>query len=194
MVINPPLILASASPRRRELLEELGVSFEVIAADVQELDALCIVNSTPVQLALENARLKAEAVALLAPGRWILGADTVVALGDRIFGKPSSLGQAAEFLHALGGQTHEVITACVLRCPSGEEDLFHDLSLVTFLPLSEEIIDRYLAEVPVLDKAGAYAVQERSEWIVASLEGSRTNIIGLPTEKLAKLLQSRGLL
>jgi septum formation protein len=189
-----PLILASGSPRRRELLLESGVSFEVIISSVNELDPGSAPHLTPTDLALTNARLKAEAVAQIHPGRWILGADTVVVLGDRILGKPSSLAQAREFLRELGGRTHRVITACLLQSPDGSADAFHDESSVTFLPLTDEIIDRYLGAVEVLDKAGAYALQEKGDWIVAHVAGSRSNIIGLPMEKLIDRLHRHGLL
>lgn len=189
-----PLILASASPRRRQLLNELGLSFEVRVADVKELDALSAPQLDPTELALANARLKAEAVARENRGRWVLGVDTVVALEKRIFGKPGSPDEAREFLRALSGRIHRVITACVLFSPDGVEDFFVEESAVTFLPLTEEIISRYLAAVEVMDKAGAYALQERGDWIVAGVEGSRTSVVGLPLEKLAALLRSRGLL
>ncbi len=205
------LILASASPRRRELLTGMGVAFEVVTAQVEELDAGTASHLTPAELAIENARLKAAAVARAAKGRWVLGADTVVALTRRvhqrsttgehrrflratILGKPASLEQARDFLRALSGQTHEVITACALVDLDGGEEIFHDITLVTFRVLEEETIARYLTEVHVLDKAGAYALQERGEWIVERVEGSRSNVIGLPCEALEKVLLRRGLL
>jgi septum formation protein len=190
------IILASASPRRRQLLEELGVRFDALPLNVPELDALSspLLSLSPAELARENARRKARAVEKLQPGRWVLGADTVVALGDRLLGKPSSPEQAAEFLRALSGRTHEVITGCSLLSPYGKEDLFHDVSRVTFRELSDAAIADYLARVKVLDKAGGYALQEQGERIVERVEGSRHNVIGLPTEMLADLLKKRGLL
>ena len=189
-----PLILASSSPRRRELLTQANLSFVVITAPVTELDPRTAPHLDPAGLAMANARLKAEAVAQTQPSRWILGADTVVVLDERIFGKPALLIQAREFLHALSGRTHRVITACVLHAPDGTIDSFHDESLVTFLPLSDEVITRYLGAVDVLDKAGAYALQEKGDWIVASVAGSRSNIIGLPMEKLNERLSHLGLI
>lgn len=188
------IILASGSPRRRHLLEELGLRFEVVTADVPELDAVSAPHLEPVELARENARLKAVTVAKMHPGRWILGADTVVVLEKRLFGKPASLEEAREFLRALSGHTHEVITGGALLMPDGEEELFDETTRVTFRDLSREVIERYLAEVKVLDKAGAYALQERGEWIVERVEGSRSNVIGLPVEKLLAVLKRRGLL
>jgi septum formation protein len=189
-----PLILASNSPRRRELLMEAHVSFEVITVPVRELDPQSAPHLAPLDLALENARRKIEPVAQKHPGRWVLGADTIVVLDERILGKPASLTQAREYLRDLAGRTHRVITACILRSPDGSTDSFHDESSVTFLPLTEEIIDRYLNAVAVLDKAGAYALQEKGEWIVANVAGSRSNIIGLPMEKLIERLRRHGLL
>ena len=168
--------------------------FQVITADVRELDASSAPHLDPIQLAIENAELKAQAIALQHPHRWILGADTVVELAGHVFGKPASLEQAREFLRELSGRTHRVITGGVLWGPAGEKHLFHDSSSVTFLPLSDEVIDRYLKIVPVLDKAGAYALQDHGEWIISSVEGSRSNIIGLPTEKLTELFRHCGLL
>jgi septum formation protein len=189
------LILASGSPRRRELLAKRGVSFEVLTADVVELDAESAPDLSPLDLTRENARLKARAVAELARGRgrWVLGADTVVALNGCVYGKPASLEEARACLRRLSGRTHEVITGCTLVAPDGAETVFHDITRVTFLPLSDEIIARYLAEVHVLDKAGAYALQECGEWIIAGVEGSRDNVIGLPVEMLEKVLHDNGM-
>jgi septum formation protein len=188
------IILASGSPRRRELLAGMGVTFEVVTSDVPELEADSSPHLTPAELARGNAELKAKAVAALRPGRWILGADTVVNLNKRVFGKPSSLDQAREFLLALSGRTHEVITGCALLSPEGAAEIFHEISRVTFLVLSWKIVSRYLGEVHVLDKAGAYALQDHGEWIVRGVEGSRSNIIGLPTEALAATLKNHRLL
>jgi septum formation protein len=188
------LILASASPRRRELLDRLGLRFDVIAVDVPELDADSAPHLSPVDLARENARRKAAAAAERSPGRWVLGADTVVALDGRLFGKPASLQQSREFLRALSGRTHEVITGCALLGLAGRQEIFHEVTRVTFRVLPDKTIDRYLAEVHVLDKAGAYALQEHGEWLVERVEGSRANVVGLPVETLEQVLKKRGLL
>ena len=188
------LVLASGSPRRRELLDGLGIPFEVITTEVEEIEALSAAYPTPADLARENARRKAEAVAVLRPHRWVLGADTVVALGDRLLGKAASPAAAGDFLRALSGRTHDVITGCALAGPRGGVEIFHEISRVTFRELTAEVIQRYLAEVHVLDKAGAYAVQERGEWIIERIEGSRSNVIGLPVELLASVFQRRGLI
>jgi septum formation protein len=186
-----PLLLASASPRRRELLIAAGIAFEVISVSVSELDASTAPHLNAAQLAEANAKLKAHDAA--QPARWVLGADTVVALKGRIFGKPATLDEARDFLRALRGATHEVVTGCALVGPDGAATIFHETTRVTFRALSGETIDRYLAEVPVLDKAGAYGLQERGEIIIERVEGSRANVIGLPVERLLPLLRERGL-
>ena len=190
----PEIILASASPRRRELLAEMGVRFEVVTAEVRELDAETSPGLLSEVLAMENARMKAEAVARVHPGRWVLGADTVVALHARLFGKPASLDRAKKFLRTLSGVEHQVITGCSLVSPAGLTYVFNEVTQVVFHQLTEEIIEQYLAEVDVLDKAGAYALQEHGEWIIERVEGSRTNVIGLPTEHLGRVLKTNGLL
>jgi septum formation protein len=195
-VSNESLILASASPRRRELLLEMGVPFEVATAEVRELDAESSPHLSAIEIAQENAGQKARAIArsVRGAGRWVLGADTIVLLNDRLYGKPASLDEAKEFLRTLSGQTHEVITACVLLNPDRAETVLNDITRVTFRVLSDEIISRYLTAVNVLDKAGAYALQEHGDWIVERVEGSRRNVIGLPTEALRKIFVRCGLL
>jgi septum formation protein len=168
----------------------------VITADVRELNAETASHLNPSALAMENARLKAQAVAASArgAGHWVLGADTVVALDGKLYGKPESPEEAREFLRALSGRTHEVITGCALIDPERREQLFHATTRVTFRALSDEIIARYLAAVHVLDKAGAYALQEHGDWIIERVDGSRSNVIGLPCELLAEKLASAALL
>ncbi|HEV3273087.1 MAG TPA: Maf family protein [Candidatus Methylacidiphilales bacterium] len=190
----PNIILASESPRRRELLRGMGVRFEVVAAKVRELSGASSPHLAPAELARENARRKAKAVAGLRPGRWVLGADTVVALERRVMGKPVSIDEARDFLLALSGETHEVVTGCALMTPEGEAEIFHEVSRVTLRVLTYQEIGRYLGEVNVLDKAGGYALQERGDWIVERVEGSRANVIGLPVEALERVLKMRGLL
>ena len=187
-----PLLLASASPRRRALLAEAGVTCEIVPTNVVELRAVDAPHLEPAQVAEVNAGLKARTA--WQPERWVLGADTVVALDGRVFGKPATLREARRFLRAFSGRTHEVITACALLGDRGGDELFHDISRVTFRALSDETIDRYLAAVPVLDKAGGYALQEQGDLLVERVEGSHANVIGLPVERLAELFRARGLL
>lgn len=181
------LILASSSPRRSQLLREMGIPFTVVTAAVEELDGTS--GLTPVALARENAQRKAEAVASTHPEQLVLGADTVVALGSRILGKPASLDQGREFLTSLSGQTHEVITGVALACPGKSLELREAISRVTFRTLTPEIISRYLEAVPVLDKAGGYALQENGDWIIERVEGSRSNVVGLPVELVEEMLR-----
>jgi septum formation protein len=189
-VITTRLILASGSPRRRELLTEMGLKFEVVAVPVTELDRRSAPSLSPAKLTETNAHLKAQAA--WRPGWWVLGADTVVTLKGVIFGKPGSLEEARETLHALSGCTHEVTTGVALIDPGGLAEVFHETSRVTFRVLTDAIITRYLAHVSVLDKAGAYALQERGDWLIERVEGSLTNVIGLPVERLKPLLSGRG--
>jgi septum formation protein len=186
----PPLLLASKSPRRSALLKDAGVSFEMIADGlVEELTPAAAPKLTPTGLAEGNALLKARAAA--QPGRWTLGADTVVVRDGRIFGKPATRDEAREFLRTLSGGAHEVVTGCALLGPGAVETVFHEVTRVVFRELSEETVARYLAAVPVLDKAGAYGLQEQGEMLVESIEGSRANVIGLPIERLLPLLRER---
>lgn len=188
----PEIILASGSPRRRDLLTGLGVRFEVVTAEVDEYMPREFID--PALLATFNAALKADAVAKARPGRWVLAADTIVVLGRRILGKPASLDQAREYLTTLGGSTHEVITGCCLVASDGTAETFSERSRVVFRSLGADLIEKYLAIVPVLDKAGAYALQDHGEWLVERVEGSHDNVLGLPTEALRRVLPRYGLL
>ncbi len=173
----------------------MGVRFEVVTARVRELDGITSPHLLPVELAWENARRKAKAVAALRPGRWILGADTVVALDKKIMGKPASIDQARDFLRTLSGQTHEVITGCALIAPDGEMEIFHDISRVTFadaVARDNRPLPRRSARARQggrLRLAGARANGSSSAWRVRA-----RNVIGLPTEALEKVLLRRGLL
>lgn len=184
----PRLILASASPRRRELLKKLGLPFQVETAPVEEHPGQQL---TGRETALWNAHRKALAVARRFPSDVVLGADTVVCLGHILFGKPADLEEAARFLRALSCRTHEVITGvCLLRLRPFRQRLFSETSLVTFKPLSPEDIAAYHARVNPLDKAGAYAIQEEGDRIIERVEGSWSNIVGLPVERLREELRS----
>lgn len=176
-----PVILASASPRRAALLRAAGPDFasmRIMTADVRE-------GADP----LENARLKAEAVAALEPRALVIGADTVIRFGDETIGKPADLDDARRILAKLSGRTHDVVTGVCVRCI--ENDLlvrFEEATHVTFRTLAPEAIDAYIAAVNVLDKAGAYAIQEHGEDIIEGIEGSLTNVIGLPVERLEQTI------
>jgi septum formation protein len=186
-----PLLLASASPRRKQLMARLKVSFKVSPARTRELSAAANRHLTPTALALSNARRKARAATRKNPGRHILAADTIVVLRNRILGKPSNRREAASFLRRLSGHTHQVLTAVVLLRPPEAEICFVERSDVTFHRLSCQLIQDYLATVPVLDKAGAYACQETRFRLIKKIRGLRSNVIGLPVERLRRLLTKR---
>lgn len=182
----PSLILASASPRRVELLQQLGVRFRVKASAVPEVAADHL---APREICLANAAAKARAVAIRNPASLVLGADTEVALGARVFGKPASRREAREFLETLANRTHQVITGVCLICLARR--FRHSFSVttdVTFQPLTRKQIEAYLRDVEPLDKAGAYAVQAGGERIIESIDGSLTNVVGLPLGALRQAL------
>jgi len=177
-----PVILASASPRRSALLREAGPAF----ADMRILTSHADEGSDP----LENAMLKAEAVARMNPQALVIGADTVIRFGGKTIGKPADLEDAKRILAMLSGRTHDVATGVCVRCI--EADIlvrFEDITHVTFRTLTAEVIDAYVKAVDVLDKAGAYAIQEHGEDIVEKIDGSLTNVIGLPVERLRETVE-----
>ena len=186
-----PLILASASPRRRELLARLGVPFTVVVADVTEHEEP---DSDPRHLVSHNAALKADWVADRRPDALVLGADTTVFLGGRVYNKPRDLADARDMLRQLVGRTHTVYTGVAVRRRSDGLALDDGVaSEVTFLPLDDAAIDRYTREVNVLDKAGAYSIQDRRELLIEGFRGSFTNIMGLPLEETKQILTRAGL-
>jgi len=174
------IILASQSPRRQELLRQMGVRFRVVTAAVAEVHGH---GRAARAICKRNALAKAAAVAQKFPKQTVLGADTLVHLGDELLGKPASLAEARRMLGRLSGRAHHVTTACALVC-GGRQKVFSVTTRVTFRELSRAQISAYLRAVPVLDKAGAYAVQLKGEWIVEALHGSFTNVVGLPMERL----------
>jgi len=175
------LILASASPRRAELLQKEGIPFEKCPVDFDE-DS--IIEREPPRL----VRLLAEAKAEACPRNGlVLGADTVVALDGRIFGKPADLDEARSFLKILSGKTHQVHTGVCIRRDNVKLS-WTATSQVTFRRLDEKTISDYFSCVNPLDKAGAYAIQEKGEFIVASHSGLLSTIIGLPVEEVSKIL------
>ena len=178
----PPLILASASPRRSELLRQLGMEFRVVTSDTPEV---IYGELTAREIAQVNAYRKARAVAKKYPDSLVLGADTLVYLDTILMGKPGSLEHAYEMLEQLQGKTHEVVTAvCLLNLRNHRQKVFTEVTNVTFHPLDAVKIRRYLTKVNPLDKAGAYAIQEEGDLIVEKIAGSYTNVVGLPVERL----------
>jgi septum formation protein len=189
---SPRLILASASPRRRELLGELGVPFEVIVAKVTEHEDS---TTDPRVMVTHNAALKADWVAERHPDAIVLGADTTVFIDGHALNKPRDGEEARAMLRRLSGRTHTVFTGlAVRRLRDGlriDEGVASD---VTFKQIDEATIESYLARVHTLDKAGGYGIQEHSDLIVAGYTGSLTNIVGLPLETTKQILTRCGLL
>ncbi len=189
-----PLILASGSPRRRQLFQALGLDFSVEVSSVEEPAATS--QDTPVEYACMNARLKAMDVAGRYPKSAVLGADTIVVLNGRILGKPSDHRHAMEMLSQLSGVRHTVITACCLivtgQAGSLEfEQVFHASTHVYMGELDPEVIKAYVASGEPLDKAGSYAVQGAGAFMVQRIEGSWTNVVGLPMELVVRALLDR---
>lgn len=181
------LILASQSPRRRDLLTREGVEFRI---ETQEVDEVNDASLPPEELCARNAAAKAAAVAVLHPDDVVVGADTLVFIDGRPLGKPADEADAVRMLSELQGRTHCVCTAVAVFMPGGERRDFAEKSYVTFRRMTEADIRRYLTEVYVLDKAGAYAMQEKSELIVERVEGDVDNVIGLPVGRLLQVLQA----
>jgi septum formation protein len=183
----PPLLLASTSPQRRAILEQLGVPFEVVAPRYEEHDAP---GADPVELVCAHAQGKAESVAELAEGRPVLGVDTAVVLEGRIYGKPGDAGEAERMLEALGGRTHAVVSGlCLLT--RGWEVAEHERTLVTFRPLTARDLAAYVASGEWEGRAGAYAIQGRGAALVERIEGDYLNVVGLPAALLVRLLAER---
>lgn len=181
------IVLASASPRRKWLLEGAGYT---VRCEVSGADELEDASFSPSGLALENAWRKARPIAEKLPEETIVAADTVVALGGRFFGKPADPADAFRMLSELSGRTHEVVTGVALCRPGRPETSFAASSLVTFRPLGADDIRAYLADIHPYDKAGSYAAQDDNGRIIARIEGSVTNVIGLPLELLVEILGS----
>lgn len=180
-------ILASGSPRRKELLQQIGASFRVEASEAEELTG----SLPPPELVRRNAEAKARAVAGSHPGRWVLGADTVVALGGEIFGKPGDEDEAADMLAALSGKVHEVLTG--IAWVKGEQVFSEAVSTkVSFAKMSREEIRSYVATGEPMDKAGAYALQGGAEVFIEGIEGSYSNVVGLPLHRVAALAEKAG--
>jgi septum formation protein len=191
---TPRLILASASPRRRELLRQAGYDFEVHPADIDEEDYPP--NTLPADLAQRLAMLKAQALVERFPTDVILAADTVVAFGDTPLGKPETEAQATSMLQLLSGTTHVVITGVtVLRPATRFRISTRVMSAVRMRPWTDKEIERYVSSGDWQGKAGGYGIQDhRSDPFVIRQSGSHTNIVGLPMEATAELLASAGVL
>lgn len=185
-------LLASASPRRTELLRAAGVPHTVMVATVTEHEDP---RTDPREMVLHNARLKAAAVARSHPDALVLGADTTVALGDRALNKPADVAESRAMLRSLSGREHTVHTGVCLLGPALGIDEVHDVTAwVRFRSLSEGDITRYQALVNTLDKAGAYGIQEGREIIIADYQAPLSTIMGLPVEFVRERLAALGVL
>ena len=181
------MVLASASPRRRDLLAASGFEVFCRPADVEELSE----GLSPRDLVLANAALKALDVAPSFNGDLVLGADTIVVLEGEVLGKPRDLSHAAEMLGWLGGRMHEVLTGvCLLRAGTTNQCRFVESTRVYFRPLDKDLIDRYLNEINPLDKAGSYAAQEDHGRLIDRIEGSLDNVIGLPVAQVITAIET----
>ena len=190
--VVPRFVLASGSPRRRQLLEKAGYEFDIVLPAVTEISGAWL---TIREATICNAMRKAVEVAQSAPGAVVLGADTLVALDGRVIGKPADLASAARILRRLSGHVHEVWTSVFVCHPaSGKAHSFQEVSLVHFRKLNNSAIANYLAKVDPLDKAGAYAAQGRGSALIARIDGSFSNVIGLPLPEVERALTEVGLL
>ena len=187
----PSFVLASSSPRRAALLSNAGFEFEIAAPRIAErFDAAVTLR----ELTLWNALRKGMSVAQTCPDAVVLAADTLVALENETIGKPADLKEAARMLRRLSGRTHEVCSAVLIyHQTSGRSAVFHDISRVRFHRLNRAMIDKYVAKVDPLDKAGGYAAQGSGAEIIAKIEGSFTNVVGLPMEKTIDALAKFGI-
>ena len=182
----PPLLLASTSPQRRAILEQLRIPFELAVPDYEEHDPP---DADVVALVREHAAGKARSVGD-PDARPVLGVDTAVHLEGRVFGKPAGPEEAEEMLDALGGHTHEVVSGLCLRTP-GWEVVEHEVTRVTFRPLTPRDLAAYVAAREWEGRAGAYAIQGLGAGLVERVEGDYLNVVGLPAALLVQLLSER---
>jgi septum formation protein len=178
----PPLILASASPRRAELLKQLNLEFQIVPGTIAETFDEQL---SPLELCQLNAHRKARVIAKKYPDALVLGADTLVFLEGETMGKPTDVAEARRMLGRLQGRTHQVVTGVsLIHLRARRERTFAVRTDVTFHPLTTEQINVYLSKMNPLDKAGAYAIQEHGDSIVSEIAGSFSNVVGLPVEML----------
>lgn len=176
------IVLASASPRRRELMALAGFEFEVITADVDEvLDP----SLAPHELVMSLSFQKASAVAKDNVDAVVIGADTVVVLDGKVLGKPHSEEEAVQMLRDLSGNTHEVYTGvCIIK--GDRVHKFYECTKVTFWPLEDELIARYVASKEPMDKAGSYGIQGKGSVLVKGIEGDYFNVVGFPVSRFCR--------
>ena len=186
------LILASKSPRRKQLLEQAGLKFSVIASDVDETS---VAISDPASYVRALAEFKALDISQKHADSWIIGADTIVLIDNQILGKPGSDEEAREMLQGLSGKSHEVLTGYCICC-KGKKRLFSETvkTAVHFKNLRREEIEWYIETGEPLDKAGAYAIQGIGSFLVKSINGSYTNVVGLPVCEVVEILIQQGVI
>jgi septum formation protein len=183
----PPLVLASTSPQRRAILDQLGIPFDVVPPSYEEHDPP---KADAEQLVRDHALGKARSVADGAGDRPVLGVDTTVVLGGRIYSKPVDVGDAERMLDELGGRTHAVVSGLALVTPAWEV-VEVELTRVTFRPLTPRDLANYLATREWEGRAGGYAIQGRGAALVERIEGDYLNVVGLPAARLVRLLAKR---
>jgi septum formation protein len=182
------IILASGSPRRRELLAAAGVDFEVIPSPAEEIHDPTMGMA---DLCEENARLKAQAVALHHRDAVVIGADTLVFLDGEPLGKPKDMAEAESMLRRLSGKTNQVCTGVCIMGPGEKVTSLHVVTDVFFRELDDETLFGYLAKTQPLDKAGAYGIQDCGEMIIERIAGAYDNVMGLPVEQVLEVLELR---
>jgi septum formation protein len=188
--VGPRFILASGSPRRRQLLSEAGYEFEVLSPPVDEVAHGWL---TIRELTIWNAARKAARVSEMAPDAVVLAADTLVTIDGEVLGKPADFEDAVRILRRLSGRAHEVWTAVrIAHAARGKSHSFHEMSRVHFRKLDDRAIRDYLAKIDPLDKAGAYAAQGHGIEIIERIDGSFSNVVGLPMEKTVLALRAFG--
>lgn len=184
------LILASGSPRRKQLLGFLNIPFEIHTADIDETSN----KATPEDQACDISEQKGRAVLekFSPENSLIISSDTMVILDNKIFGKPGTVDKARTMLKELSGKTHQVVTAVTFIFPNGESHNFFDSTKVSFNSIDDDILEDYLKTEDSLDKAGAYGIQGASLTFIARLEGSYSNVVGFPLEKVVNELKNTG--
>lgn len=181
-----PVVLASASPRRQEMMRQMGIPFEVVPSAAPEDD---VAGTGPERVRI-LARRKAEEVAGRMPGRLILAADTLVCVDGQVLGKPTDQEDAVRMLKKLSGRVNQVATGVCMIAPDGKMQEETCLTDVAFAALDEETIRRYVQTGEPMDKAGAYAVQGRAGAFVTAIHGSPSNVIGMPMETVSRFLSA----
>jgi septum formation protein len=187
-----PLILASASSRRQAFLSDFSLDFTIQPADIDERPLL---GETPLDFVRRMDSAKAATIAAHRPKSWVLGADTVVSLDKEIIGKPEDAADALRILHRLQGRRHQVITGLALVCQQEQcEDIATECSEVEFAVFPDAVLTAYIRTGEPLDKAGAYGIQGKGAFLVRSVHGSCSNVVGLPVSACLALLLGHGII